>query len=77
MGVNKIMETLEYIKELKLKYKEDYGTIRRLSAIEKELKALAIIKKYDLCEEGIIAEGMRSYNKFSKEESELLMEVLK
>lgn len=39
------MKELEYVKELKLKYKEENGTIRRLNKIEKQLKKLEMIEK--------------------------------
>lgn len=73
---------LDYIEELKLRYKEENGTVRRLSDIEKSLKALEIIKrelKYNVDFED--ASDFRAYIDGmicceNKEEYDLLKEVL-
>lgn len=44
------MQGLEIIKELKAKYKNDSGVMRRLRIIEKELKALELLIEAYNCE---------------------------
>lgn len=77
---------LEALKDIKGKYENDNGLQRRLSIIERELKALAIIKdkgvdvgwlmKTQTLSEYNNIVGTVSHEALSQEEYELLKEVL-